>query len=202
MDCSPPGSSVLEILQARILKSVAIPFSRESSWPRARTRVSCITGRVFTIWATREAHKYVYIYVLLLISWLLILILKDSILVFCFLLDTWSKHFKYSMLDNHVYISYHHGLDGHESEWTPRVGDGQGGLACCDSWGLKELDTTEWLNWTELNWWLYIKLPQNLVASSSTHLFSHSFWGQESMYSLAGCFWLRVSHMFAKQGMG
>ena len=36
-----------------------------------------------------------------------------------------------------------------ESEWTPGVGDGQGGLACCDSWGHKELDTTEWLNWTE-----------------------------------------------------
>ena len=46
---------------------------------------------------------------------------------------------------------WHHRLDGHECEWTPGVGDGQGGLACCDSWGQKELDTTEWLNWTELN---------------------------------------------------
>ena len=46
---------------------------------------------------------------------------------------------------------WHHWLDGHESEWTPGVGDGQGGLACCDSWGRKELDTTERLNWTELN---------------------------------------------------
>ena len=45
---------------------------------------------------------------------------------------------------------WHHGLDGHESEWTPGVGDGQGGLACCDSWGRKESDTTERLNWTEL----------------------------------------------------
>ena len=44
---------------------------------------------------------------------------------------------------------WHHGLDGHESEWTPGDGDGQGGLACCDSWGRKESDTTEWLNWTE-----------------------------------------------------
>ena len=41
---------------------------------------------------------------------------------------------------------WHHGLDGCESEWTPGVGDGQGGLACCDSWGRKELDTTERLN--------------------------------------------------------
>ena len=39
-----------------------------------------------------------------------------------------------------------------ESEWTLGVGDGQGGLACCDSWGRKELDTTKQLNWTELNW--------------------------------------------------
>ena len=42
---------------------------------------------------------------------------------------------------------WHHWLDGHEFEWTPGVGDGQGGLACCNSWGLKELDMTEWLNW-------------------------------------------------------
>ena len=45
----------------------------------------------------------------------------------------------------------HHWLDGRESEWTPGVGDGQGGLACCDSWGRKESDMTERLNWTELN---------------------------------------------------
>ena len=44
---------------------------------------------------------------------------------------------------------WHHGLDGCESEWTPGVGDGQGGLACCSSWGRKESDTTERLNWTE-----------------------------------------------------
>ena len=44
---------------------------------------------------------------------------------------------------------WHHWLDGCESQWTPGVGDGQGGLACCDSWGGKESDMTEWLNWTE-----------------------------------------------------
>ena len=44
---------------------------------------------------------------------------------------------------------WHHWLDGRESEWTPGIGDGQGGLACCDSWGCKESDTTEQLNWTE-----------------------------------------------------
>ena len=41
---------------------------------------------------------------------------------------------------------WHHWLDGHEFGWTLRVGDGQGGLACCDSWGHKELDMTERLN--------------------------------------------------------
>ena len=44
---------------------------------------------------------------------------------------------------------WHHWLDGRESGWAPGVGDGQGGLACCDSWGRKELDTTEWLIWSE-----------------------------------------------------
>ena len=46
-------------------------------------------------------------------------------------------------------VGWHHRLDGREFEWTPGVGDGQGGLACCGSWGCKESDTTEWLNWTE-----------------------------------------------------
>ena len=55
MDFSPPGSSVHEILQARILEWVAIPFSRGSSWPRDQTQVSSITRRSVTIWATREA---------------------------------------------------------------------------------------------------------------------------------------------------
>ena len=48
----------------------------------------------------------------------------------------------------------HHWLNGRESEWSPRVGDGQGGLACCDAWGRKESDMTERLNWTELSDWM------------------------------------------------
>ena len=40
----------------------------------------------------------------------------------------------------------HHQLDGHESEWTPGVGDGEGGLACCNSWDHKVSDMTEQLN--------------------------------------------------------
>ena len=45
---------------------------------------------------------------------------------------------------------WHHWLNGHEFEWTQGIGDGQGGLACCDSWGCKESDTTERLNWTDM----------------------------------------------------
>jgi len=55
MDCSPLGSSVHGTLQARILEWVAIPFSKGSSWSRYQTWVSCIAGRFFTVWVTREA---------------------------------------------------------------------------------------------------------------------------------------------------
>ena len=60
---------------------------------------------------------------------------------------------------------WHHWLDGRESEWTLGVGDGQGGLGCYKSWGCKESDTTEPLNWTELNrrWmiWMSISMGDN-----------------------------------------
>ena len=55
MDCSPPGSCVHGILQARILEWVAIPSSKGSSRPRDWTSVACITGRFSTIWVTRES---------------------------------------------------------------------------------------------------------------------------------------------------
>ena len=56
MDCSPPDSSVREILQARILEWIAIPFSRGSSWPRDRTWISHIAGRFFTIWTINSVQ--------------------------------------------------------------------------------------------------------------------------------------------------
>ena len=67
---------------------------------------------------------------------------------------------------------WHHQLDEHKFEWTPGVGDGQGGLACCDSWGCKELYMTARLNWTELNWGLrkegnplfWLACPQRLQS--------------------------------------
>ena len=57
LDCSPPGSSVHGILQARLLEWVAIYFSRGSSQPRDQTQVSCIAGKRFNLSATREAPQ-------------------------------------------------------------------------------------------------------------------------------------------------
>ena len=68
---------------------------------------------------------------------------------------------------------WYHWLDGRESEWTPGVGDGQGGLACCSSWGHKGSDTTEQLNWTQLSWWSYLPtlaLPLFLLCVSVTFI--------------------------------
>jgi len=73
---------------------------------------------------------------------------------------------------------WHHWLDGCESEWTLGVGDGQGGLACCDSWGHKESDTTERLIWSDLiwqnvlhsppNWWLKIETVKKKKKKKET----------------------------------
>ena len=63
MDCSPPGSSIHGIFQARILEWVAIPSSKGTSPPRDRTRVSCTAGRLFTVWATREAPTLMDIFI-------------------------------------------------------------------------------------------------------------------------------------------
>ena len=46
-------------------------------------------------------------------------------------------------------VGWHHRLNGNGFEWTLGIGDGQGGLVCCSSWGCKESDTTEWLNWSD-----------------------------------------------------
>ena len=66
---------------------------------------------------------------------------------------------------------WHHWLDGRESQWTPEVGDGQGGLACCDSWSRKESDTTERLIWSDLitiKWieLIILKLKKKIKDSS------------------------------------
>ena len=74
---------------------------------------------------------------------------------------------------------WHHQLDGRESEWTPEVGAGQGGLACCDSWGHKESDTTERLNWTEL------KILYCHVKTSYHQLSLQSFQNPASLQQLS-----------------
>ena len=65
----------------------------------------------------------------------------------------WGQEEK-GMTENEM-VGWHHRLNIHGFRWTPGVGDGQGGLACCGSWGLKELDTIEWLNWTETQIYLW-----------------------------------------------
>ena len=61
--------------------------------------------------------------------------------------DDWRREEKGTTEDE--IVGWHHWLDGREFEQSLGVGDGQGGLVCCRPWGRKELDTTEWLNWTE-----------------------------------------------------
>ena len=68
---------------------------------------------------------------------------------------------------------WHHWLDGRESGWTPGVGDGQGGLACCNSWGGKESDVTEQLNWSELVNYNYLAwlLAYKVLKWTYVHLY-------------------------------
>ena len=74
-------------------------------------------------------------------------------------------------------IGWHHWLNGHEFEQALGVGDGQGILVCCSPWGCKELETTEWLNWTDN--FLYINrtwahiCPLYLFLSTASSLMSH-----------------------------
>ena len=68
---------------------------------------------------------------------------------------------------------WHHQLNAHEFEWNLGVGDGQGGLACCNAWGHKELDTTEQLNWTDIKKKKKIvNLHQYMFAWKITTLYS------------------------------
>ena len=79
-------------------------------------------------------------------------------------------------------MRWHYWLDGCGSEWTPGVGDGQGVLACCDSWGHKELDTTEWLNWTENKTLVYF-----VLLLFSHQIISNSLWSHHKEHSRLAC---------------
>ena len=65
-------------------------------------------------------------------------------------------------------VGWHHQLNGHQFEKAPEVGDGQGGLVCCSPEGHKELDTTEWLNWTELNWIILLNVRREMQIKAVT----------------------------------
>ena len=72
-------------------------------------------------------------------------------------------------------VGWYHWLDRHGFGWTLGVGDGQGGLVCCGSWGFKELDMTERLNWTEL--WKLLPLLISMNWDSNYQALSLSnFW--------------------------
>ena len=73
------------------------------------------------------------------------------------------------MTENEM-VGWHHRVDGHEFEQAPGVGDRQGSLVCCSPWGRKESDTTEWLNWTELNWVRKISLISRMRNMWSPYL--------------------------------
>ena len=156
MDCSSPGSSIHGIFQAIVLEWVAISFSGGSSRSRDQTQVSRIVDRHFTFWITKEVYQGHQPWIFIgrsgaeaeaTILWApdekSQLIGKDP--------DAgkdYRQEEKKATEDEMV--GWHHRLNGHEFEKTLGVGDGQGGLACCSSWGHKNWT---WLSkWTELNW--------------------------------------------------
>ena len=90
-------------------------------------------------------------------------------------------------------VGWHHGLNGHEFEQAPRVGDGQGGLACCSPWGHKELDTTERLNCTEKGKLMQSRQVALLRSALETYflllLIDLSTWGNLILDSVISTFY-------------
>ena len=84
---------------------------------------------------------------------------------------------------------WHHRPDAHEFGWTPGVGDGQGGLAYCHSWGRKESDMIEQLNWTELNWKNSILFS---IVAVPIYIQNNSVGGFLSLHTLSSiyCLWI------------
>ena len=163
MDCSLPRSSLHGILQARVLEWVAISFSRGSSQPRDQTLLSCIPGRHFNLWATREAPwnrtlslkgKQSSIFIGMTdseaeaaILWPLdvksLLIGKDP--------DAgkdWSQEEK-GTTGNEMVGNWDGWLNGHEFEQALGDGEGQRSLVGWSPWGCKESDMTKQPNWTD-----------------------------------------------------
>ena len=157
IDGSPPGSPVPGVLQKRTLEWVAISFSNAWKWKVKVKSLSC-AQLLRTPWTAAyqvppsmgfSRQEF----------WIGVPLPWNGNCVFSLLLEM---------------AGWHHGLDERESEWTPGDGDGWGGLACCNSRGRKESDTTEWLNWTELNftmlWWF---LPHFDMNQLQMHVSPH-----------------------------
>ena len=88
-------------------------------------------------------------------------------------------------------VGWHHRLDGHGFGWTLGVGDGQGGLACYSSWGHKESDTIERLNWTErINFWCNVQqktYPNGFKSTLQTRKHFRKFIFSKCLFSIAYC---------------
>jgi len=86
-------------------------------------------------------------------------------------------------------VGWHYQLNGHGFGWTPTVGDRQGGLACCSSWGRKESDTTEQLNWTELNVCFHVTLSIPPTLSWLSILYTAVYTCQSHIPLISSCFY-------------
>ena len=117
--------SVFSGLGKLLVRSWPLALLYKDSWPWVKLQDSQ-TG-----WAVRTWELRVYWY--FSIKW--------------FSNDRYSLYFRCISTEDEM-VGWHHQLNGHEFEWTPRVDDGQGDLACCGSWDHKESDTTEGLNWS------------------------------------------------------
>ena len=88
-------------------------------------------------------------------------------------------------------VGWHHRLNGQEFEQVPEVGDGQGSLECCSLRGHKELDTTEWLNWTEPNvrtcWWIKYGIWKRAIKGDLRSLVSTIVWMILSLTKIRAC---------------
>ena len=94
-------------------------------------------------------------------------------------------------------VGWHHRLNGHEFGWTPGVGDRQEDLACCSSWGCKESDMTEQLNWTELICWRPCRVFSCVVGRGCLLWLVHSLEKTLLSFSLpfkGGCHYLHYLH--------
>ena len=113
----------------------------------------------------------------------------------------WGQEEK-GMTENEM-AGWHRWLYGHESGWTLGVGDGQGGLACWNSWGRKESDTTERLNWTEKLLTLWIPTLEELQWNSSWTYVYIMFSCQSCSFQTTNSFWfppVRMSQLVSLEG--